>query len=252
MDASVLVALGFSKIEAKTYLALLKAGSSTAASLAKKVSISRPNIYDALNQLMAHGLASYAIKNNKRFFQASPPEKILDFLREREERVREQQRIFQEALPVLQSLAAPSLPSVNVQVYEGREGTRTAFNDVLRECQKHPEKEMVCFGAASGEFRKLDPIFHQKHYAERERLGIKGRYLYHPGVDIVHSPTIQFRVLPEAHQSPAVTWVYGFKTSIWLKLEPEKWIGIVIENERLADAYREYFDLMWSAAKPEN
>src|SRR3990167_2672724 len=93
MDASVLVSLGFSKLEAKTYLALLKAGPSTAASLAKKVEISRPNIYDALHQLIEHGLASYAIKNNKRFFQAAPPEKILDYLREREERDRKSTRL---------------------------------------------------------------------------------------------------------------------------------------------------------------
>ncbi|MCX6803511.1 MAG: hypothetical protein NTY48_02985 [Candidatus Diapherotrites archaeon] len=247
MDLDVIESAGIPKKESEVYLLLLKNGPSKGAELAKKMNISRPHIYDALNSLARHGLVGHSIKNGTRIYSAASPEKLLDFVHTKKEDLIQNERLLMEALPGLISKQKNSSPHIRVEVFEGKEGARTVFNDVNRQTLL-TKKEMVLFGAASGLFRKLDPIFHQKHYKERERYGIHARYIFNEGADIIRHPLIKYRVLPAKFKVPSVTWIFGNKVSIWM-LSDAQWLCCVIENESLADSYREYFEFIWKTAK---
>ncbi|MFH1586371.1 MAG: helix-turn-helix domain-containing protein [Candidatus Diapherotrites archaeon] len=240
--------LGLSKREQEIYLVLLKKGASRGADIAKKLSISRPHIYDSLNSLIDAGLVSYITKAGSRYYSAASPEKIMDLLRAKKDDLLEKEKKLQEFLPSLLSMQEKTKPNINVEIFEGKEGTRTVFNDANRQTLE-TDKEMVLFGAASGIFRKLDPIFHKKHYNERERYGIRARYIFNEGADVVKHPLIKMRILPKEFKTPAVTWIFGNKVSIW-SLSEGHWIAAVIETPSLADSYRDYFDFLWKIAKP--
>ncbi|MDO8627051.1 MAG: helix-turn-helix domain-containing protein, partial [Candidatus Diapherotrites archaeon] len=237
MEEGFLVSLGLTKKQAEVFLTLLKSGEVTASALAKKVKISRPNVYDDLNKLVELGLASYVIKNNLRFFKSAPPEKLFDFLKVKEERIKQLEGELKEILPKFKSLQKKSGKKVNVEVFDGWEGLKNIFYDALRQTVVS-KKEMVIIGAASGYFRKRDPIWHKKYYLEREKFGVKARYLFTEGADVVRDPMIKLRMLPKQFKSPAITWVYGDKVSFLLQTEDD-WIGIAIESSALADSYRD-------------
>ncbi|MEK6864078.1 MAG: helix-turn-helix domain-containing protein, partial [Nanoarchaeota archaeon] len=73
-----LTASGLTKAEARIYAALVELGKAQAGILSRKTGIHRRNVYDALERLIEKGFASFIRENNKRFYMASEPQKILD------------------------------------------------------------------------------------------------------------------------------------------------------------------------------
>ncbi len=72
-----LTKLGFSSLEAKIYLALISGGSMSAYQLAKKIDISRPSIYNALEHMVNKGIVAY-MPNKTPFYVATKPELLLE------------------------------------------------------------------------------------------------------------------------------------------------------------------------------
>ena len=67
---------GLTENEAEVYLLLLQEDSSLASALASDTKISRPHVYDSLNKLIEKGLASYVIKNNRKYFRSANPKEL--------------------------------------------------------------------------------------------------------------------------------------------------------------------------------
>ena len=87
MDKKILERAGLSKGEIEVYLTLLKLGSSLVSKVAQETGLHRTNIYDTLEKLKEKGLVSYVIRENRKHFSASNPEKLLDYIKEREKEV---------------------------------------------------------------------------------------------------------------------------------------------------------------------
>lgn len=71
--------LGFSKLEAQIYLALLEGGNMSAYQLAKKIEISRPSIYNALEHMYEKGIVQ-VIPESTIMYVAQQPQVLLDKL----------------------------------------------------------------------------------------------------------------------------------------------------------------------------
>ena len=82
ISTKALEKIGLQKAEINIYLALLKNGLSTAANIAQYTKLNRSHIYDKLDVLLEKGLISFVIKNNVKYFKASDPEKIIDYIKE--------------------------------------------------------------------------------------------------------------------------------------------------------------------------
>lgn len=72
--------LGFSELERKIYLALLHGGTMSAYQIAKKIEVSRPSIYNALEHMVSKGMAE-VIPNDTALYAAQKPEILLEKLR---------------------------------------------------------------------------------------------------------------------------------------------------------------------------
>lgn len=68
--------LGFSELESKIYIALLKNGEMSAYQLAKKIEISRSSIYNALEHMTLKGMAEL-VPNDTALYIAQSPEVLL-------------------------------------------------------------------------------------------------------------------------------------------------------------------------------
>ena len=246
MDKEILVEYGLSKREAEVYYILLGINEALASEISEKAKESRTNTYDTLNSLIKKGLVSYVIKNNKKYFMATNPRKLLDWIDFKKEELEKKKKEMEKLIPYLAKLRLPKEKKVNVEVYEGKEGIRTMLKETIDSSIKS-KKEFLIFGAVAGALRELDPIYHERYYVERKKLKVKSRYIFIRGEKHPTAPFSEYRYLPKHYKSFVATAIHGNEVSFWLLTKPE--VVILIKSKELADTYRNNFEALWKIAK---
>ncbi len=233
--SNTLQSIGLSEGESRVYLALLKLGSVPVNKLKEETNLHRTTIYDFLEKLLNKGLISYVIKNNVKFYNATHPNKLYDFIKEKEDNVK-------DLLPELIKLAEFHKEEIKVEVFKGVEGIKTVLNDVLR-----VGKDYVIFGIDEGMFKeKLGPFMDQFFRKEKQK-GFKERILTRDNVEYVYEyETAVYRYLPKESFNPTPTYVWGNNVAILIW---EPFTVIKIQNKALADSYAKYFEILWNIAK---
>ncbi len=237
MNISPLEKLGLQESEIKIYLALLKKEASTATQIAQFTKLNRSHIYDKLDVLLERGLISFVIKNNVKYFKASDPEKIVDY-------IKEMQRSIQNIIPELNKIKSIPKSKTLVELYQGKEGMKTVFKDILRE-----KKDYHVFGE-EGKFQEILPIFIQQFLRDVVKYKISERLLSKEskrGKILITPKSSAVRYLPDKYFSPVMMSVYGDKTAIFIWSEPL--FAILITDKDVANSFRSYFNLLWKIAK---
>ena len=227
--------IGLSDGESKVYLALLKLGSCQVSRIKEETGLHRTTIYDFVEKLLNKGLISHVIKNNVKYFSAAAPEKLLDYVKEKETNVN-------GIMAELKKLNVSAGSDVRVEVYKGIDGFKTVLNDIIR-----VGKDLVLFGIDEREFKKRFPILMDNYFAREKEAGIKERILTSEEIRFQYDKGhMQYRRIPTQYFSPTPIIVYGDKVLIHI-FEP--FVCILIENKDLADSYRKYFEMLWGIAK---
>lgn len=227
--------IGLSEGEIKVYMALLKLGPSPASAIKEETRLHRTTIYDFVEKLLNKGLINYVVKNNTKHYKATHPEKLLDFVKEKEDHVK-------NVLPELIKLSEFQKEELKVEVYRGEEGFKTVLNDIVR-----TKSDMVGFGVDEVRFKNKFPITMENYFRKEEELGLTERILVSDKTGFVFDKkTIKYRYIPDEFFSPTPTLIYDNKviTVIW-----EPFNVIMIENPGLADGFRKHFELLWKMAK---
>lgn len=226
--------LGFSPNEIKVYLTLNDHGSNKAGRIAKLAKIDRSSCYNALKSLQEKGLASYVHIGKVKWFQATGPKRLLDYVKEQEEEVK-------QILPELHTRHKASKIEGQVRLFKGIKGIKTIFLDMAR-----TGKDNVVFGS-EGQFSKRMPEFALQFDRLKKENNMSTRMIIRKGSRELDRKTSEYRYFPHAYESSVVTNIYGDKIAIliWTD-EPE---GIIIENKAAAKGYRSYFDFMWQHAE---
>ncbi len=240
MNKEILVNAGFTNRESEAYLALLQLQENLASEIAKKTKENRTHLYDTLNSLIRKGLASYVIKNGKKYFKPAPPEKICEYIDEKK-------KLVEKSLPELQELFKPRVQAPTIEVFEGKEGIKTVLFDVLRE-----NKEWMCMGS-TGKSPEIIPFVLEHFHKKRIKQKILLKAIFNDdefgrerGKTVSKQQFAQVKYLQKT--SPATIYIYGNKvtTILWQK---EKLIAIMIKDKDIAQTYKEYFDALWQIAK---
>jgi len=232
----VLENLGFSPNEIKVYLALNDHGSSKAGDIAKIAKIDRSSCYNSIKSLIEKGIVSYVCIGKVKWFQAAGPKRLLDYIKEQEEDVK-------EILPDFDARHKASKIKGQVRLFKGLKGVRTIFQDIIR-----TGKDNVNFGNES-QLEERMPAYKDQFVRQLKESKISVREIVREDRASVTSNPDKTRYVSKSVQSPVVTNVYGDKIAIiiWTD-EPE---GIIIENAAAAKAYKSYFEFMWENAKKE-
>ncbi|MDP3026452.1 MAG: helix-turn-helix domain-containing protein [Nanoarchaeota archaeon] len=237
MDKEILREAGLNDKEAIIYLELLKERICNASKLAKLTKIQRTTIYLELENLMRKGLVSYVIKNSKRFYQAASPEKLIEILDTKKQKIK-------SILPDLKSLHH-SIEPFKIEIFEGKEGIKTFYQDILNS----NTKELLAFGVTGNAFETLK--FEFPHFVRKyEKAGLKVRYLANKSSEKLLTGLPRYRVkiryLPEKYSSDVTTIIYANKIAIQ-SLVKENLFVVLIEDERLFRGYKNYFEFMWNS-----
>ncbi|MEM2956314.1 MAG: helix-turn-helix domain-containing protein [Candidatus Pacearchaeota archaeon] len=229
-----LIKAGLTRVESKVYLTLIDLGPSLAGQISKKSGIHRRTIYDALDRLAEKGLISYIIKNNRKYFEAVNPKRLIDLEKEREEQLKSE-------LPELIKLFMKTKAKEETLFYRGKDGLKTAFEDQITE-----GKEILVMGA-SPEAGEILQFYFKWYNKRRQEKHIKLKLI----ADIsakgkIKAPLSEIRYLPNL--GPAAINIYADKVAIilWNKERP---LAIIIKNAEIANSYRIFFEHMWKIAK---
>ncbi|MBS3147113.1 hypothetical protein J4471_05470 [Candidatus Woesearchaeota archaeon] len=228
-----LVKLGFSINEIKVYLTLNDYGSMKAGRISKLAHMDRSSCYNALKLLLEKGLASYVLIGKVKWFQATGPKRLLDYIKEQEEDIK-------AIVLNLDERHKKSKVEGQVRLFKGVKGVKAIFLDMIR-----TGKDNYVFGS-EGQFSKRMPEFALQFKRMKKEKGMQTYMICRKDRKEVDVSSANHRYLPRISESPAVTNIYGDKIAIliWTD-EPE---GIIIENGSTAKAYKSYFDFMWKHA----
>lgn len=226
--------IGLATNEAKVYLALLRLGSGKAGKVAKESEVERTSTYNALQGLLAKGLASYVTIGKVRWFQAAPPERLVEYFEARTDQAR-------ELMPALQGLYKQTTYRQNVKLFKGMRGVKSVLNDIIA-----TKQENLLFGS-EGQLEERMPVYAQRFVNELRRARIPVKSLIREDRATPTGDNASVRLVPKSVESPVVTNIYGEKIAliIWTE-QPE---AVLIENKAAADAYRSYFRFMWDHAR---
>ena len=233
---------GLSDAESSVYLALLEAGQTGAGSIIRKTGLHRATTYQVLQRLMEKGLVSSVVGKGMRYFSAASPRRLMDVLREREERLR-------QAMPGLEALSGEGGGRQEITVYSGVRGIRSALDGMLEEMGRGGT--YYDFGV-SGLFRKVLGPYFQVWQAEKRKRKITAYVIFNESLrgdkTFFREYYGRARFNPKEYSSLTDTMIYKDTVIllIWTAKPP---VAIVIKNKVNAQSYLNQFRLMWKNAK---
>lgn len=238
MNLELIEQLGLTRTEAKIYTVLLDLGSNLAGKISEKSGIHRRSVYDAIERLIEKGLVSYIKRNNRTFYEAVEPQKLLDLIKEKEDNIK-------ELMPELELKYKMSKEKEETTFFRGKPALKTVFDDQIKE-----GKEILIMGASTQAPEILKYYF--PHFDKaRVKKKIRVRIIFDERAKkeeyVKKIPLADIRYVPKEFSSFAATNVYGDKVSIVLWTEEP--IAILIKNKEIAKGYRNYFELVWNIAK---
>lgn len=231
--------IGLSKNEAKIYQMLLENGPSLVGEISLKTKIHRRNVYDSVEKLKEKGFASWTIKNNRKYFEAVDPKRILDIFDEKKEKIKS----------IIPQLTKKQREVQNVRVYTGTEGRKIIFEDKLK-CGG----EQLVLGAhnPSKRISRYVKLYHKRRIAKKIPLKI----LYPPNeIEAAKYFSklkyVKVRILPKLlSKTPIAINVYGSKVAFLMDdAEKQSHLTILIEDKNLSEDFKSYFNAIWNISK---
>lgn len=241
MDKDLLKAAGLSNNEIDVYLVLLKLGAVPVTKIAKEVELYRTNIYDTLKKLEERGLVSSMIEDKVAKYKAADPEQLLEYVKERVE-------LIEQVMPELNRLKGMPKEKTEIQMFKGKAGIKTVIYDLISY-----GKDFFWMAGAGRLAEIISPEWTIQRIKEWDRKGVK-EYVISTEKQIVplekYPYTLkkhEYRLLEKTAPFPSGFTIYGNKVAIsfW---EPPYFV-VLIENEKIAKTYKNYFNYIWKQAK---
>jgi len=223
---------GLTGNESKVYYELLKKGQLSANEISKNIGMDRTLTYTVLNHLIEKGMVNYVIKSDKKLFNASSPDNLLNPIREKESYIK-------NILPELSSIEKSIGIIQDISVYDGKEGIRAFVRILMR------YNEFDSFGATG---RAYDLLIEAPRLAkELEKSKAKIRLITHPKYT-AHPMKIKHAQIRYLNiQSEATTTIFGDYVAI--HIIKDKPSIILIKNKYIAESYKNHFEVLWKAAQ---
>jgi len=237
MDAMIdsLKKLGLNETESVIYLQLLKRGSLTAIEISREAKIHRRTIYDNLNILINKGLVTFFIRKEVRYFQANNPDIMKQFQEDRD-------RILENILPTLNMFYSNKRKDPHVSIFKGLDSTKA----ILLELMEY-KKEVLWTG---GGFKLLDSLGYSNEIMLNELAKCRMRIIQPKTKKkdfLKYFSESRIRFVNKKYASEVSFFVYGETVIIGSLLNQEMFV-IKIESKDIAQAYKNYFEIMWASA----
>ncbi len=241
----ILKKIGLTEGESQVYNALIELGQTTAGKIIKKANIASSKVYDVLHKLQVKGLVGYVIKEYVKYYDATPPERLIDFLEEKKSNISQAQNKIKEIIPLIKAKREEKEEKNNVTVYTGIQGPKIVLKETI-EAGRRGEK-LIGFGTDEDPYKDYLPADIEDHFRDQKKYKVKWYLLFTKGKWSSPSPYAEIRFLPKGQSLPVRTMIYGNKVAIVDFNKP--FTTVIIEKKEIAEAYRNQFETLWKIAK---
>ena len=240
----LLVDLGLSDKEAKSYIAILELGSSPIKPIAQRSGVKRTSIYNFIDRLIGIGLVTQTKVGRTTHYQAAPPSRLAELQKERLKAV-------ERAMPEFTALFNTLSDKPRIHYFEGAEQIKNIAREELN-CKK--QASYIWPDAATTEVIG-GKRFMQNIDKERVRKGISIRSLrsHKPTSNLFETSRQGKEFLREIRFAPAkykTNMAMGLYDNGKVSFFGKEGFGIMIESKDLYQLMSLMFDLFWKESKP--
>jgi len=245
MNQKLLEDIGLTKGEITIYLTLLKLGETTTGKIIDEAQISSGKIYEILDKLIKKDLVSFIIKEKTKYFSAANPNRILDFLHEKEKDLKNKESEIQKQIPIL--LGLQKSKKNETHLYKGFKGIQTAIFEALSDIKS--KDEINAMGIVSSKYETYN-ILWQNWHQERIKKKIicklifsdKGSeyYEYFKKMKFTQVKVIQ-------GLTPSAIDIMGTRVLIFTYGDEPSCLSI--NNSEIAKSFKTFFETMWKISK---
>jgi predicted DNA-binding transcriptional regulator len=240
--------IGLNDRECDVYLALLPMKIARASAVARAAKQSRSHTYLILRSLEEKGLVAEVERGNVLHFVAEPPDRLLGYVKDREQELREIAPIVAGVLPFLASLTKPLPGEPRVTVLRGTEGIKRVYRDVLLlpfHSFFNPQTDYDHFGG------------NIVHMLLGKNVKLRGKELLvnNAGArryirEVPPHEEYEIRLLPKDLAFDADVLVFGDEIAMFTFSDQP--VTIRIENTFMADAFRAWHKGLWEISTTES
>ncbi len=247
-----LLNLGLNEKEASVYLALLGLERATAYTIGIRSKLKNATAYVVLDNLVSKGFALKIPQADKHYFIAKSPRECIAIAQEKLSATK-------EMLPELLAIQKKADEKVSVAYFEGFEGIKKMYDQLIAKMQKKPlpERSFIAFYA----HQKHTPNFLQEYWLQLNddyaKNNIKRTAIttLHPSIknylaaETKKKLKMDLRTLIEKDYSSNISLeVYDNFTQI---ISHRYLQGILIENPDIADVMQQIFKLVWKTTNQQ-
>jgi len=242
MDTAIFEELGLTNAEIKVYIQLLRLGSGHAGPIIEKSGLQTSVVHRALNTLIEKGLINYILEGKKRIYQATEPEHFLDFIDEKK-------RKFKQILPELKNEQLSATSKELATIYKGKRGINEVYNKMIN----LKAKEYNAFGGGEKVANFMGIHWWENLHQKRLENKLASRQVFDEtvrplGKNIIKLPLTTIKFLPHEFAQFQETVIVGDHVAI--NVFAEHTYSFLIIDQKVAQGYRKYFELLWKIAKP--
>ena len=241
-----LINLGLTTEESKVYVSTLELGGSFVSSIARKADVNRSTCYHTLENLVKKGLVSSYKRGKVLHFVAEDPKRFKQIAEEKVQQAT-------DLIPQLLAMASTMASKPKIRFYEGVEGVKSIFEDVLS------TKDEILGYTNLKSLTELFPEYFRQFCHKKVKQNIKTRYIApatEEGVDMIdayypkqYDPNLLeiLMVNPKEFNFQNEIAIYGNKVAI-ISLNKDELIGLILESPAFASSMKSFFDLAWLGA----
>lgn len=229
--------LGLSQHEALIYLSVLKHGESSAGIILDDVNLHREQVYRALKRLVDSGFLTSFEKRKRSYYSAIDPAVLVN-------QTKAKVAVAESLQPYLKELHQKK-PQI-IRVTEGEEAVKLQLEDIIETLGEGGE--YLVLGGLGQQYYdsigKYISLFEKK----LNKKYIKGRILAYEGsvypINTSFGEHISVKKIKRPADFPTSTVIYGNKVGIDL-LDPQNTAIITIENDKVAESFKQTFEALW-------
>lgn len=233
---------GLSFKEARIYQAVLEIGPARTLAISQKANLKRTTTYEILKNLEAKGIITSQLRNRRKYFFISSPERLKNV-------IHEQKNIINEITPFIVEQFNKRHGKVKIQMFEGKDGIEDIFKDTLKCKSKkiHQYTSVQKFIESPGE------PFMRWYVKERVKLKIQN-YALCPNNKKENTGSIfgstNPKYLREARYIDLffTNFICIYDNKVAMTSEAENF-GFIIESKDFSRIILDWFWFLWNSAK---
>jgi len=245
MNTETLESFGLLKKEIEVYVMLVRLGSSLASQIAEKTNLQRTYVYDILKKLIKKGLVSFIIRENRKYFQAVEPKKLINLWEEKDEKLKEEKNKMKAIIKEMEKISYSKEERLIASVYEGKKGFRVILEEIL-----DTNKDYFVIGY-SGKADELLEFYLPNFHKRRIKQKIRRKIIFNHEIRNTKSTQLSLqetKFLPKKYSSLSGTIIYGDKV-VLVVVQEKNFVALMIENKKINKSFRKNFELLWKVSK---